>query len=193
MKKVFLAGEGPNDLGGWSGDPAYVDPSVRGAIEALLLQIQPEGWQVCGGVNWKRIRKAKSGESKAAETRNVLGAALQAKEAGADVLVLLRDRDWIPQREKDLATGIRDATARYPQVRIGGGIAIELLESWLLAIGGQAQSEAATDAKTSAANLGLRDTQSKVSHIETCGLGKVAKDAASLRAWIGSVRAALSD
>lgn len=192
MKKVFLAGEGPNDLGGWSGDPAYADATVRGAIEALLLQVQPEGWKVCGGVNWKRIRKAQAGDNRSPETRNVLGAALQAKEAGADVLVFLRDRDWIPQREKDLNDGVRDARQRHPQIRIGGGIAVELLESWLLAIDGRAGSERERNPKESASKLGFTDTRAKVKHIEDRGLDGVSKDAASLHAWIASVQDAFA-
>lgn len=55
--KVFLGGEGPNELGGRVKESMYRDPSPEpGVLEALLRQINP-GFTVTGALVWKRITK----------------------------------------------------------------------------------------------------------------------------------------
>ncbi len=56
MKRVFLAGEEPNELGEWSHHPSYrKDPPLTGVIEALLREVEPDGWKVVDAVLWKKI------------------------------------------------------------------------------------------------------------------------------------------
>jgi hypothetical protein len=85
--KLLLAGEGMNELGGWDVAPPWRrHPPDPGVLEALLRRIEPEGWEIVDAVRWKDIRKFKVGGHREAETRNVLGLALMAREKGYDVL-----------------------------------------------------------------------------------------------------------
>src|SRR3954470_12429687 len=95
--KVFIAGEGVSELGEWANHPSYrSDPPQSGVIEALLRRARPDGWEIAHAVVWKDIRKFKILPGSGPEIRNVLGAALQATEAGA--------RSW---RSCAIATEIR--------------------------------------------------------------------------------------
>ena len=80
--KVFLVGEGPNELGSWGRHPSYRSAPTPGALEALLRRMCADGWEIGGATLWKDIRKYRSGTPESAETRHVLGAALDAVERG---------------------------------------------------------------------------------------------------------------
>jgi hypothetical protein len=57
MKKLFLAGEGPNELGRWSKEPEYRDLyNDVGVIEAVLKKVTTSGWKVVDACRWKNIR-----------------------------------------------------------------------------------------------------------------------------------------
>jgi hypothetical protein len=55
--RVFIAGEGRNELGGWAGDPAYRDLSEPGVIEAFLSRTRPTGWRIVDGAELTRAPK----------------------------------------------------------------------------------------------------------------------------------------
>ncbi len=45
--KVFLGGEGPSELGGWSKEREYRDTHPEpGILESLMLKVQPNGWKI---------------------------------------------------------------------------------------------------------------------------------------------------
>ena len=56
--KVFLGGEGPDDLGDWYNPPQYrMHPPARGIIEALLHTGGAVELDVAGARIWKTIKK----------------------------------------------------------------------------------------------------------------------------------------
>ncbi len=204
MKRVFLAGEGPNELGGWFDHPSYRKPEKRGVLVALLQKVSAEGWEVVDAVAWKRIVKFQAGratrEPLAAETRNVLGLVLKAREAEADVVAFSRDKDSEkPEgeaREQAVLQGLAAAAERFPDgPQAVGGMAIQRLESWILALTGCSKTEqmrnGAVDQKLGALGVGLKDGAAMVAKVDEADLGKLPDDAVSLRAWLDLARRAL--
>jgi hypothetical protein len=191
MKRVFLAGEGTNEIGSWGRHPSYRHTAETGALEALLKKSVETGWEICGGLFWKEIRKFRAGDHRSAETRNVLGAALRAREAGADALIFSRDRDRVPTRERDIEDGV-GAASKEIGIGIAGGTAIEDLDAWVLACLGITNSEENRNAKqTLERERGIATTSAKVVAIEQVDLSALPADAGSLRQWIDRVRAVL--
>lgn len=190
--KIFLAGEGPNELGGWARTPAYREPSPdRGVLEAILRRLQPTGWTVVGAQLWSRIRKYQAGGFATAEERNVRGVVLTASESGCDVVAFSRDRDRDAERERQIEA-IVDAivTAAEPgQPFVIGGIAREALESWILSLRGMTDAEQTRQPKERLRNR-LRDenrelsTEEMVAIVNDCDLSAIPEGADSLRRWI---------
>lgn len=193
MKKVLLAGEGKNELGSWAAEPHYRSPEQPGAIEALLRQRAPEGWKISDAVLWKQIRKYRSGDHRNPETRAVLGLAQLAKERRFDALVFTRDRDGEKpehaQREQDVTRGIEDA----PSVIAGappivGGLAVQRLESWVLATQGvrgtESMRNAEVDRRLSDMAIPPKDTAAMVAALQEADLSALPEDARSLRKWL---------
>ena len=85
--RVFLVGEGENELGSRAGAPAYQSDKHPGVLFTLLSRVQPNGWIVGGAREWKSIRKYQARSAVHEDTRHVLGAAIDAKEAGCDRIV----------------------------------------------------------------------------------------------------------
>src|SRR6266511_1363206 len=137
--KIFLAGEGPDDLGRWFHEVPYRDQEADdGVIEALLRRVRTDGWNVEGALRWSRITKYRHGrELHAAEVQNVLGVAVDALDAGCNVVAFVRDRDGDPERERDIEAGLARAAEIYPGLRVIGGVAIEEIEAWVLALLGE--------------------------------------------------------
>jgi hypothetical protein len=201
MIRVFLAGEGPNDIGDWARHRSYRDDSPSpGVPEAILRKVRGDGWRVCGAVLWKKIHKLQVRPPAGAETKNVLGAALAARDAGCDVLVFVRDRDDSnanprKERERDIEQGI----ARVPQdvsdqLRIVGGVAIRRLESWIVALSGKNGSEEMRRPEDALRELGIGDksTGDMVEFVQDkVDLANVPSDARSLRRWLERGRDAL--
>ena len=65
MKRVFLAGEGRNDLGKWAYPPHYQNNYGDGVIYELLSKVETEGWQVTEGQRWKDVIKYTTGGHRA--------------------------------------------------------------------------------------------------------------------------------
>jgi hypothetical protein len=198
--KIFLAGEGPSELGDWSRLPQYrSSPPRRGVIEALLLRIRPQGWEIVGATCWKDILKFKAGGHASAEERDVLGAALQAVEKGCQVLAFTRDRDGDVQRGKDVERGVAKATEHHGSaLSVAGGVAVEALESWILSLKGEQNTEGSKDPKQRfrevfVDNGGEGSTAAMVDFVAESNLDEktLPVDARSLRQWLVGARRAM--
>jgi hypothetical protein len=200
--KVFIAGEGANELGGWFKEspwrkPAAHSPVEIGVLEALLRHIQREGWEIVDAVPWKNIRKFRADGHEHADKKNVEALILRAKEKGCDVVIFTRDRDKEVAREKAIQEGIRWAEKEIQDApRVAGGVAIEETESWILALAGRARSQQMGEEqrKRALAELGVgeKSTTDMVRIIEKEGLGRIPRDAESLQTWLERVRKVLS-
>lgn len=140
--KVFIAGEGSDEIGDWAGDPAYLPAApFGGVVEALLRQVRTDGWIIGGGGPWKRIRQIAVGRDlHGRERRRVLGVINQALEAGCDVVAFVRDQDGEVDRELVIENAIQEARTLLG-IGVIGGVAIQELDSWILAILGEPGSE----------------------------------------------------
>src|SRR5258705_10886531 len=94
MLKVFLGGEGNNELGTRWYVPMGDEPGV---VETLLRRVRPSGWRVAAALPWKAIRKYRTGAANQradhADAHNVRGLVLHAYEEACEMLAFLRDVD----------------------------------------------------------------------------------------------------
>jgi hypothetical protein len=189
--RVFLAGEGKTELGGRAGHAAYAT-SEPGVLEALLRQVSADGWSVHETYEWTRIRKLRVGRFENADGHNVLGATLKAKDAGCEVLVFSRDRDGDEKR----AAAIEAAILLAPQEiaacpRIAGGVAVECIESWILALQGRHNTETLRVARANAEAIKPLGTTTYVDTIDSADAQRIPDDARSLLEWRERARRAL--
>jgi hypothetical protein len=202
--RICLAGEGKNELGGRSGDPAYwksMEPKQiePGVLETLLRRVKGDGWEIAEAIEWKRLRKLKLRPNGAGrEADNVRKAALHASENGCDALVFSRDRDDSDDhpnqaREDDIETGIRAAIEdQGHRLTIAGSVAIRRLESWILALEGRTGSEDARRPEEALESLQVHQgTRYFVEVVESANLDAIPEDARSLRGWLDRAREAL--
>lgn len=194
--KVFLCGEGGNELGSRFGHPAHQTDERPGVLHALLTRVQASGWEVGGARDWVRIRKFRIGGAPHNDTHNVLGAVLDAKEAGCDVLAFSRDLDRDPDRKDAIEEGIRRAPSTFasPPVVVGG-VAVPTLEGWVLALLQERRTEELTPtrAERELAEKGIakKNTADMVRVVEEADLSNLPDDATSLATWLGRARAVL--
>lgn len=193
MIEFFLAGEGASELGSRSGDPRYHSDESDGVLQALLRAVRPEGWRVVGAIDWQRIRKLRVNAPGKGDARNVRAAHLHAAESGADVLAFVRDRDRDEDRGRDIDAAVAALEGQKPATV--GGVAIESIEGWLLAIAGRTHSEAVRHPEKETPALGLPTKRGPdyAAHIEKHGLRLVPKDAASLNKWLECAKQALGE
>jgi len=194
--RVFLAGEGTNELGSRIGHPSYQSDERPGVLYALLTRVQSTGWEVAGARDWKSIRKFRARGAVHADTRNVLGAVLDAKEAGCEVLAFSRDQDRDPDRKAAIEEGIRRVPEEFEDAPdVIGGVAIPTLEGWILALLGRSATEALTPQKAARAladaGIDLKDTLAMVAVVQEADIDRLPDDAASLTAWLAQARAVL--
>jgi hypothetical protein len=189
--KIFLAGEGATELGGWAREKVYRDPTPSvGVLEALLRKVSASGWTIIDACCWKNIRKYRVRPPMPAEIRNLLGVALQAKEAGAEVLAFARDRDRDEDRQSAVVEGIRSASNTLnPCPTIVGGVAIEAIEAWLLALHGERRGYHHARPKEHLAALGITH---HVTVIEAADTDSPSIDSPSLQTWLDQARRALA-
>ena len=189
--RVFLSGEGADDLGDWCNDPQYRSaPPKRGVIEALLRRVSTVEFTVVDARVWKRIRKFQAGKHAKPETRNVLGLVNEAEEARCDALVFVRDQDGEADREASIDEGIRLARERGFGPAMVGGVAIQEIEAWILALLGERPTQHHTDAKSVLVKKhGITTCAAKVAVVESADRGKIPDDALSLHAWLAQVDA----
>ncbi len=186
---MFLSGEGPDDLGDWYHEPQYRShPPNIGIIEALLRKTAKAEFTVVDARVWKRIRKFKAGKHAQPETRNVLGLMNEAEEAGCDVLVFVRDQDGYDDRQASIEIGIRQACDGRFAPAIVGGVAVQEIESWVLALRGERYAERHADAKAVLVKKhGITTCAGKVGAVESADRSKIPEDTASLLAWLARV------
>ncbi len=194
--RVFLAGEGRSELGSRAGHPVYQSDDQPGVIVALLTKIQPSGWEIGGARMWKSIRKLRVGSAPHADTHNVLGAALDAKEAGCGALAFIRDRDGDDKREQAVEDGIRRARAELGgALEIIGAVAIPKLEGWILALRGHRRTEDMSPGGASAKLAEVLDRkpglEAMLAVVGAAILETLPHDAKSLAGWLHSARVAL--
>jgi len=201
VKKILLSGEGRNELGGWANEPAYRDPSRIGVLEALLRKAASGGFRIGDAVVWKGIRKYRAGQHWGAETRAVLGLVLDAKERGFDAVAFTRDLDGEKpeheQRKTDVVRGIEEAPHTIEDAPpIIGGLAVQRLESWILAMAGVTSTEqmkkAQVDRQLEALGIHEKDTAAMVQATLRADIEGLPKDALSLRNWLDRARDVLS-
>lgn len=197
MIQVFLAGEGANDLGGWHVERVYrADRPAPGVLETLARHIVPTGWEVRDAMKWKDIPKLQVGsKGKGAERKVVFAAHLHAKERGCTVLLFTRDRDHpkYAARQREIEQALAELSGS--SVAVAGGVCVERLESWVLALSGCTKSEGLgkdrCDAELEVLGIVRKDTAAMVEHVQRHGIAAVPPDATSLHAWLSRVGACL--
>lgn len=159
-------------------------------LEALARRVAPSGWRVHDAIQWKDIPKLGIGtKGKGVERKTILAARLHATERACTVLVFSRDRDGTKNtaRQREIEQTLEEL-ANDGGIAIVGGVAVERLESWLLALSGRTGTEALRVSKTNQELESLcvprKDTAAMVEHIERCELAAIPPDAGSLRAWL---------
>ncbi|MDC0682562.1 hypothetical protein [Sorangium atrum] len=194
--RVFLVGEGESELGSRAGAPAYQSDKHPGVLFTLLSRVQPSGWVVGGAREWKSIRKYQARGAAHEDTHHVLGAALDAQEAGCEILAFVRDIDRDPARREAIAEGIRrvsSALSSPPDVI--GGVAAPALGGWILALLGEKATEEMSPLRAQAmlAAKGMMpgDGAAMVRVAEDADLDAVPADATSLGEWLARARAVL--
>jgi hypothetical protein len=187
--KVMISGEGSTELGEWAKEAPFrntKNPEI-GVIEAFMRRISTTPFAISSARFWKKVTKYRSGDHLQPETRTVLGLALDADEAGCNVVVFVRDRDGDRDRQADIAAGIKNALKQF-SIPIVGGVAVEEVEAWILALKGNRRSEYHSDAKSILHQKhGIRGRAAMVAVIEDANLDTIADDAASLKQWTRSV------
>ena len=115
MIRVYLGGEGRDELGGWADHSSYRRADEPGVLETIIRHVL-EGYpvEVVGAKQWKDIRKYRAGQHRSAELRNVLGLIEAARASGCDVLVFARDRDRDLGREGEIEAGLAKAGRTVP-------------------------------------------------------------------------------
>lgn len=171
--KVLIAGEGPTELGRYFHARSYRAIDDVGVLEALLLKAYPNACAVDDGVVWKAIRKFRAGGHRGAETRAVIALAQRALEAGFDAVAFTRDRDRDVDREAEIARGIEDARKLFPHVHVGGSVAVEAIESWILGLLGDGKCESHARPKEQlAGEHGCIGTRAMLEHLGRADLAK---------------------
>jgi hypothetical protein len=178
MLKVFLGGEGQNELGTRGQSPPGDD---AGVLETLLRRVRPLGWQVDGAQPWRSIRKYRAGRGgEHNDAHNVRGLALLAYERACELLAFVRDADGDPLREQAIA----DAVSTIPELRFAEGFGYELaivagvarpnLEAWILCLRGRANTDAMSVSNIKRGltdeGLELKATADYVAQAEKCSL-----------------------
>lgn len=192
MLKVFLGGEGNNDIGTRWYRPMGEQPGV---IEVLLRKVRATGWNVAGARSWQSIRKYRAGgalgKANHADARNVVGLVLHAYEDACEMLAFVRDHDGDDLREQEIRRILAEIAGfgfadeyRY-ELAIVGGVARPKLEGWILCLRGVAGTDdmprARVDRELAAAQVELKSTDQYVAIAESCVLPT---GDGSLPAWL---------
>ncbi len=191
-RRVFLVGEGPNELGGWAKEPSYVDPGELGVLQALLERIAPGQFEVVAARRWSAGgRSFQRGGATTAEARRVAAWFLDAQEKDCDLLVYVRDEDGDSTRAASHAQGRAKGVTDHPTVDVVGGLAVQAIEGWLLALRGEPKSERvkARAGKKRVNDAGLICTADMVECVRGADLDRLPPDAHSLRAWLDQAHA----
>ncbi len=183
---VFLAGEGRDELGSRGGHPNYVSGEDPGVIETLLRKVRQMGWEVGGAKEWRRARHLRVGRREHGDTHTVRVLALDADEAGCQILAFLRDRDQDMEREAAVRTGLDWAETKYPHLGIIGGVMVPVLEGWILALAGEPATDAMSKhrAQSLAAERDLDTLARMIAVTEAADVSHLPSGTVSLTAWV---------
>ncbi|MCA9558384.1 MAG: hypothetical protein H6704_30890 [Myxococcales bacterium] len=189
--RIFLAGEGRHELGGWWHEAPYVDPAECGVLEALVRRVAADDIEVVGARMWSKAGHYRSGGRAGREERTVVRLFLDAAESGADVLVFVRDVDAYDDRTDEVDSGMKKGAELEPGLSVVGGVAVRVIEGWLLALRQERQSERwqKEPAKDRVKAVGLTCTADMVECVRAADLDRLPPDAHSLRAWLDQARA----
>lgn len=197
--RVFLAGEGRNELGSRAGHPAYQSNVEAGILEALLARIRRDGWTVVGALQWKHLCKLRARGPSPTEAEQIERLILHAEEAEADIVAFSRDGDDEGvARQEAVVVGVQRARAGLSRpLAVVGEIALPSLEGWILALLGQHGTEDMTPSRArreiEKVGLVLKSTASMVRVVEQCpDLSVVPDDAKGLIRWRDAAQAALA-
>jgi hypothetical protein len=198
MLKVFLGGEGKNDIGTRWHEPMG---EHAGVVEVLLRRVRATGWRVASARCWQHIRKYQTGAGRLRpnheDAHNVLGLVLHAYEEACEMLAFVRDLDAEDQREREIQRVLDEisefgfANEYHYELAIVAGIAKPKLEGWILCLLGVAGTDAMTrarvDRELAATDIKAKSTEHYVAVIESCALPS---GDGSLPAWLADVDAA---
>ena len=197
MLKVFLGGEGKNDIGTRWHDPMG---EHAGVIEVLLRRVRASGWQLAGARCWQHIRKYQAGAAQQRpdreDARNVLGLVLHAYEEAAELLVFVRDRDRDDEREREIQRVLDEMNNygfadeyRY-ELAIVGGVALPNLEGWILCLlgvhGTDTMTPSRVDRELATREIEAKSTADYVAVAESC---RLPTGNGSLPSWLAHVDA----
>lgn len=187
MKRIFLAGEGRHELGGWFQEKTYRDdPPATGVVQALLERVADQGWEITHSLRWKDIRKLRAGGHRGAEKHNVKALFLMAREASCDVVVFVRDRDKNKGRQLSIEAAVGELVGQEGQPDAIGGVVIERIEDWISVLL-KKKERAKVDPKE-------LDTVAMVGVIETAdlhGIPRRSSAAKSLHYWLAQAKTVL--
>lgn len=104
--------------------------------------------------------------------------------------VFVRDQDGDLGRQAHLEAGIRMVREGEFAPTLVGGVAVQEIEAWVLALLGERKTEQHSDAKDVLVKKHAVTTcEGKVAVVENADRSKISDDAASLRAWLAQVDA----
>ncbi|HEY3253799.1 MAG TPA: hypothetical protein VGJ91_07620, partial [Polyangiaceae bacterium] len=159
----------------------YFNERQPGVIAALLRRVRPTGWRIVGAMKWAGIRKYRANAPPPNEARNVRALCLHAKEAGASVLAFTRDSDGDLIRTRDIEGAIAEHERTGDGPELIAGVAIPLLEAWLLALGGESGTEQLSKARALSrceeTHAFAKNTEKVVAFVQSCDLASVPADA----------------
>jgi hypothetical protein len=195
--KVFLGGEGTNDIG----TRAQATGNRPGVIEVLLKKLRPDGWKVVGAIEWKSIRKYRAGAATQradhADVHNVHALVQRAYEDACEMLVFVRDVDGEQLRAKAIRKAVAELkvdewAADYGYaLAIAGGIAQPTLEAWILHLHGVPNTDELTKAgaerKLLDHGIALKSSANYLAIAEACD--PLPTGAGSLCEWLDCARA----
>lgn len=196
--KVWIVGEGNNELGGNDGS----GKRGRGVLEALLARVCEGGWECFGKLPWHAIPiqkfqagGARLGGSSHGDYKNVIGLVLTAYENAADAVAFSRDVDGDPDREEAIASALEWIRNQGWFIAVVGGVAKPAIEGWILALRGVPGSDTMSRARTAehlaAQKIAIKSTDHYVDVVEQAQLGEsphfgLPSGAESLRAWLAT-------
>jgi hypothetical protein len=157
--------------------------------------VHADGWEVTGGIRWQNIRKLQVGAGGRGEEASVHRAHFHAKKRGCHVFAFARDRDKpkFAHRVKEIEAAITALDAADDGPSVIGGVAIEKLESWLVALTGKPGSEGMARPEEVLSKLGIaeKDTEAMINLVIDADLSRIPADATSLLLWLDRARAVL--
>jgi len=193
--RVFLGGEGQNELGSRCGHPAHQSDDSPGVIAALLARTRPHGWTVIGACKWCDIRKLRARGPTPRDEQNVLGLTFEAARARADVLAFTRDADGDSERPRVIEKAVASAQLQFSTVAIVGAAAVPVLEGWILALLGESGTEAlgkaAAQRRLAETHVEEKNTRAMVEVVANADMQRIPKDAVGLHGWLARVKEAL--